>query len=275
LETLEALYPDFYQAVKARAIEKNPYLRGAPTGRITWHEDLEELERPLVGCLISNELIDALPFHRVVQRETLKELYVGLGDGGFFVDIEGPLSTGELSGYFEDLEIRLDRGQKAEVGLRAREWIKRVGRLIDRGFVITIDYGMPASELYSPGRSGSLMCHFRHTMNDDPYRYVGCQDITSHVDFTTLKMAGLSVGLETTGFTKQSYFLLGLGIDEEFRKLGEPSRKDYEAIKYNQGIKQLIIPGGVGDTFKVLVQHKGVGDPALGGFSFKNMKELL
>jgi SAM-dependent MidA family methyltransferase len=274
LATLEELYPDFSRTIRAGVIEKNPHLRKAP-GRITWHKDLEELGGPFVGCLFSNEFIDALPFHRVVQREDLKELYVGLGIGGGLVDVEGEPSTGELSGYFEDLGIKLAVGQRAEVGLGARDWIQKAGRIIDRGFVMTIDYGMPAEELYSPGRSGTLMCHFRHTMNDDPYRAVGCQDITSHLDFTTLKMAGLAVGLKLTGFTTQSYFLLGLGIDKELIEVGEPSLKDYEAIKHNQGIKELIIPGGMGDTFKVFVQHKGVEDPVLGGFSIKNVKDLL
>jgi SAM-dependent MidA family methyltransferase len=274
LDTLEELYPDFFRTIRAGVIERNPYLRKAP-GRIAWHKDLEGLEKPFVGCLFSNEFIDALPFHRVVKRKNLKELYVGLGNGGGLVDVEGKPSTAQLSGYFEDLEMKLSAGQRAEVGLRARDWIQRAGRLIDRGFVMTIDYGMPAKELYSPGRSGTLMCHFRHTMNDDPYRAVGCQDITSHVDFTTLKTAGLSVGLEPTGFTTQSYFLLGLGIDKELIEVGEPSLKDYEAVKHNQGIKELIIPGGVGDTFKVLIQHKGVEGPVLEGFSLKNMKNLL
>jgi SAM-dependent MidA family methyltransferase len=275
LDTLEELYPDFYRTVRAKVIEKNPHLGEDAAGRITWHEELEELEKPLTGCLFSNELIDALPFHRVIQRDCLKELYVGLGEGGRLVDVEGEPSTKGLPEYFEDLKIRLTLGQKAEVGLGAREWIQRAGGFVDRGFIMTIDYGMPARELYAPGRPGTLMCHFRHTMNDDPYRSVGCQDITSHVDFTTLKTAGLSVGLETTGFTTQSYFLLGIGIDDELKEVGEPCPDDYEAIKHNQGIKELIMPGGIGDTLKVLVQHKGVYEPALKGFSFKNMKDLL
>jgi SAM-dependent MidA family methyltransferase len=275
LDTFEELYPDLNRSVRATLLEKNPYLREPPSGRVRWLEDLEELEGPVTGCILSNELMDALPFHRVTQGDTLRELYVGLDNGDRLVDVEGEPSTDELPGYFDALKIRLNSGQKAEVGLKARHWIQRAGRLMDRGFVMTIDYGMPARELYSPGRGGTLMCHYRHTMNDDPYRATGSQDITAHVDFTTLKRAGEDVGLETTGFTLQSYFLLGLGVVEELRQVGEKALNDYEAIKHNQGIKELIIPGGVGDTFKVLVQHKGLKEPSLSGFAFKNMKEYL
>ncbi|MEE9615002.1 MAG: SAM-dependent methyltransferase [Thermodesulfobacteriota bacterium] len=277
--TARERYPDFYEALGAHLIEKNPALRETATGKVSWHENIEDIEglgTGFIGCILSNEFFDSLPFHRVVRREDgLKEIYVGL-DKGRLVDVEEEPSTGDIPRYFEDAGIALAPGHKAEAGLLAVEWMGRAAALMERGYVLTIDYGYPAEELYAPGpgrKDGTLLCHFRNTLNDDPYRNVGSQDITAHVDFTGLVRAGRDAGMEPMGFATQSEFLLGLGIMEELQEVGEGgggAPGDYDKIKHNQGIKELIMPGGVGDTFKVLTQGKGVGNSGLKGFSFKN-----
>ena len=290
LETARERYPEFFAALRATAVEKNVALLGGSfEGDVTFHSTLAEVKGPVKGCIFSNELLDAIPFHRVVMREGLKEVYVGLEDGRL-VDVEGALSTPDLARYFDRLGVTLSPGRHAEVSLGALQWIKEAGALLEEGYVLSIDYGMEATRLYSPERLPTLMCHRRHTTNDDPYRDVGAQDITAHVDFSSVHRAGEEEGLATVGYTTQTYFMMGLGLDEELMVLGEdPDADDVVKIRHNQGIKELIMPGGMGETFKVLLQSKGRqckdgrlkdGTAAESGekfdaFSFKNMKRLL
>ncbi|MBI5560630.1 MAG: SAM-dependent methyltransferase, partial [Deltaproteobacteria bacterium] len=277
LAAIDGLYPRLSGCLKVSLVEKNPMLRKPPGERTAWYEDISGLKGPFTGCVYSQELLDSLPFHRVVMREDgLKEVYVGYGDGRFF-DAEGRVSTERLPEYFNDLGITLENGQGCEVGLLAKQWVRTAGGLLDRGFVVTVDYGMPARSLYRAGRAGTLVCHFRHTINDDPYRMVGMQDITCHVDFTAIRDGGFMAGLTPTGFTTQRNFLIGMGILEELKEVHDPAVKDYETIRHNQGIKELVMPGGIGDAMKVFIQHKGVGgkEPKLRGFSFRDMKEGL
>jgi SAM-dependent MidA family methyltransferase len=264
-----------YGVIKIRLVEKNPHLREARRERLSWHEDISCLEKVEYGSVVSNELIDSLPFHRVVMDGHLKEIYTGFDGGKFRETIDTP-SSDELSAYFKALGIELQQGQAAEVNLNGAGWIESAGRLFEKGFVITVDYGWPAKELYSPERGrGTFMCHFRHTLSEDPYANIGLQDITAHVDFTTLVNRGRSSGLELTGFTTQKNFLLGLGVLEELTPVDDPGIGSYSHIRRNQEISELIMPGGAGDTFKVLVQHKGIPRPALKGFSFKDMSAYL
>ncbi len=275
LEAVKVACPGLYNVIRLSLVEKNPHLRRPPEKRVTWHEDLGEVPGPITGVILTNELIDSLPVHRVVLRDgVLKEVYTGSRDNGF-VDIEGPVSTAGLPEYFSSLGISLVEGQKAEVNLAAADWIKGAGALLERGFVVTIDYGLPARELYSSDRDGTLLCHYRHTLNDDPYINIGGQDITTHADFTALALFGSSVGLKVTGFTTQKNFLLGLGVLEELKEPASFELDEYEKIKFNRDLSRLIAPGGMGDTFKVLVQHKSVEKPSLKGFSFKDLSERL
>ncbi len=264
-----------YDAIEFRLIEKNPYLREQPQEKITWHEDIGEIKRPAAACILSNELIDSFPVHRVLWAWGLKEIYVDF-DGERFVEVPGKPSTDELAAYLQAQGIEPQDGMVMEINLLAGRWIETVSGLIDKGFVLTIDYGLPARELYSPERrSGTLLCHFRHTLNDNPYINVGRQDITAHVDFSMLKKRGEAAGLMLTGFTTQKNFLLGLGIIEELKELDAAGAGDYEKMRHNRAVAALISPGGMGDTFKVMVQHRGMERPRLKGFSFKDMSSYL
>ncbi len=232
---------------------------------VTWFSGLDKAmtDGPLIGCVLSNELVDAFPVHRVVgTKEGLDEIYLDV-DGDRFVDSAGPASTPELAAYFDGLKIRLSEGQRAEVNLEAGRWIREVGIAMDRGFVITIDYGHPASELFAPHRKkGSLLCYYRHTVNEDPYSRIGEQDITSHVDFTTLALAGAEAALVVTGFTNQLNFLMSLGIAEETMRL-DPESPEMLSVK------RLLARESMGGVFKVLIQHKGLAPPPLEGLAFR------
>ena len=237
-------------------------------GKVSWEEEGEGRTggREIDGCFLSNELVDAFPVHRVVvQGGRLREIYVGERDGGF-VDVPGDLSTPEIGEYFRNDGIELREGQEAEVNLRAREWIGNVGRRLRRGFVLTIDYGCLAGELYAPWRSsGTIMCYHRHRASGDPYERVGEQDITAHVNFSQLIRGGEAAGLAFTGLVPQYRFLIGLGLLGAMEEAAK-GMSELEGLKMRLSLKHLIEPGvGMGEIFKVLVQHKGVDEPRLDG----------
>ena len=274
LDAADALYPGMSKVLSARLVEKNRFLRKPATARISWHEDMEGLPPIEAGCILSNELVDSFPVHRVVCSGGFKELYVG-HDGTRFIEEPCEPSTPELKAHFDSLGISLSEGLITEVNLKAKEWIRKAGSLINKGFVATIDYGLPARELYSREIGSTIACHFRHTINHNPYMNIGMQDITAHVDFTTLAAEGEQSGLKLTGFTTQKNFLLGLGILEELKPSENAGFENRQKISHNRELVQLITPGGAGDAFKVLVQHKGIQKPELKGFSFKDMSSRL
>jgi SAM-dependent MidA family methyltransferase len=239
-----------------------PYLN--QTGLVTWLAGLEELTTDSVeGMFASNELVDAFPVHRIVMsRDGLRERYVGLSGEGF-VEFEGPLSTPLLGQYFDRLGITLPEGYRTEVNLEATRWMERVARIMSRGVVFTIDYGHTAQDLYGTARpTGTLICYYHQTASDDPYRRVGEQDMTTHVDFTSLATVGEAAGLHVTGFTNQMSFLIGLGIEELLETLPPDSPEFAGAI-------HLLRPEGMGRTFKLLIQHKGMSRPALDGLRYQ------
>ena len=260
---------------------------------ITWVSDLSHVPADsLTGVILSNELVDALPVHRVVMRPLgLREIHVGWeeypspfpspsrGEGGHsfcpsplegegrvrgrFVELEAPPSTPALQAYFDRLGIVLEDGQQAEVNLHALDWMRQVGTILRRGLVLTIDYGHTAADLYAPIRKhGTLLCYYRHTVSDTPYLRIGWQDLTAHVDFTSLALTGQEVGLEVTGFTNQLHFLMGLGIESAFADL------DSESPEFAE-MRNLLRPEGMGTTFKILIQHKGMPAPTLDGLRSK------
>ncbi len=273
-ETIDEFFPEFKEAVDFKLIDINPSSLASFHEKISFHTTIKEIKQNITGCVISNELIDAFPVHRVIELDGLKEIYAGYEDNEFIETIAEP-SSQDINKYFDTLGIKLSYGQTTEVNLRAIDWIKSIGELMDRGFVITIDYGLPAKELFQTGRGSSIQCHYRHTINDNPFERIGYQDITSKVDFTSLATAGRDAGIEVTGFTTQFYFLMGNNILEQFRETSELTANNLDALKWNQGIKELMMPGSMGNDFKVLIQHKGIESPMLKGFSFKDLKYTL
>jgi SAM-dependent MidA family methyltransferase len=264
--------PQFYDFLIYRMVEVDPVVierqrrRLTPhEARVAWYLPEEIAKQKIRGCFLSNELVDSFPVHRVVIKGgTLQEVYVDLDKGGF-KEVHNDPSTPELAEYFRRLGVTLAEGQQAEVNLEAVRWVQRVARELKQGFVITIDYGYPADELYSPLRpDGTLLCYQGHRVFIDPYSNLGLQDMTAHVDFTSLIVAGEGVGLKFTGLVPQYRFLLALGILEQVAHLGR-GKGEADALAERLTIKNLILPGGMGETFKVLIQHKGMDRPRLEG----------
>src|SRR3990172_8323247 len=238
--------------------------------KVIWTDTSDPLfHQGITGCFLSNELVDAFPVHIVEMRDgKLKEVYIGIKDDIFTEGID-TLSSPEIEGYFERLGIELHEGQRAEVNLRAVEWVKWVAGSLKKGFVVTIDYGYPAEELYAPDRSkGTLLCYHKHRVVEDPFINIGEQDMTSHVDFTTLIKTGEGCGLMTAGFTDQMHFLFGLGIGKSIEEISEKASTEADALSARLLIKNLIMPGRMGNVFKVLVQYKGFDSgPELSGLN--------
>jgi SAM-dependent MidA family methyltransferase len=265
---------NFASRVRYVLIERSPAMRElqrrnlalwlSKPGLVTWAEGLDGLApQSVTGLFFSNELIDAFPVHRVqVEDGRTEELYVDYRDGRF-VNCVKPLSTVALAQYLEQLNPTWPEGYRTEVNLLAMDWMEQVARRMDRGFVLTIDYGHTAQDLYGPERKdGTFLCYYQQQASDDPFMCVGEQDMTAHVDFSSLAAAGETQGLKVTGFTNQMSFLMGLGVEEMVGKL-EPESPAFRAAIH------LLKPNGMGSTFKVLVQHKGVSRPELHGLKFK------
>ena len=232
--------------------------------RIRWVDDLQAiLDGSLTGTLLSNELVDAFPVHRVrMGEEGLQELYVTSHDHAL-QERWGEPSTPELSSFLSDLGVELPVGFTTEISLEAVKWIKQVARVLDRGVVLTIDYGHTAQDYFAPERkNGTLMGYYRHTVSTNPYTRVGEQDLTAHVNFSSLATTGERVGLTTTGFTNLQHFLMSIGIDELVRGCDQES-----AVV--QAAAQLLQPHGMGTTFKILVQHKGLDISTLRGLDHR------
>jgi SAM-dependent MidA family methyltransferase len=223
---------------------------------IAWKTWQEIEDNSLTGCIFSNELIDAFPVHQVVFCQgKLKEIYLN----NQLQEVIAPLSTDKILEYFEFLSINISsENYRTEVNLAALDWLENVANKLKKGYVITVDYGYSAEKYYHPQRyQGTLQCYWQHQRHNDPYRYLGYQDITTHVNFTALEKQGLQVGLETLGFTKQGMALMALGLGD---KLAELSTRKYDLPKILQrrdALHQLIDPAGLGN-FGVLIQGKGI-----------------
>ncbi len=274
MDGIRDLEPELYRTVTYRLIEKEPSLREAQqallkehAARLAWSspQELTTGAVTFTGCLVSNELVDALPAHLVeMTDEGVREVFV-TADGEEFREVLAPPSTPALTSYLERIGATLGTGQRAEIRLAALDWLTAVANSLERGFVLTIDYGYLAQELYGPMRkNGTLLCYYRHTVEENPYIRVGLQDMTAHVDFTTLSRFGEEVGLSTVWYGEQYRFLMATGMMQELASLEAGATSEAEAIKDRLALKKLTLPdGGMGDTFKVLVQAKGVSNPRL------------
>lgn len=264
---------EFYQQLKYCIIEKSEVMRTKEQSAITnlqisekvyWHNSINEIPA-FTGCVIANEVVDNFSVHKVVMVEDeLMEVFVGYNNG--FVEVLKPAQP-VLKDYFRQLEVQLPVGFWTEVNLQAIDWIKNISASLHKGFVLTIDYGYPSSELYqSNRRSGTIACYNKHTVNDLPYTNIGQQDITTHVNFSALNLWGAKNGLMNCGFTNQSQFLLSLGLTEYIREVEKTEKSNFEARKKLSLLHNLLI--SMGRKMKVLVQQKGLKHPLLSGLKF-------
>ncbi len=267
--------PEFYAALQYVAVERSSARLAEQAARLAVHAAAGRVtsaaEMPdsiPAGCIFSNELLDALPAHRVVmERGALREVYVALQGERLIESIEKP-SMPALEQYFLEQGITLEDGQQAEVCFEACDWMENAGRALDRGFVLTIDYGHEAALLYDEHHNrGTLLAYRDHTVTENVLDAPGEQDLTSHVNFTALDLWGRREGLVRTGLVTQSQFLVALGRGNEFADLYESGQTEMEKLRARLLLKNLIHPEGLGEKFQVLIQHKGIEEPRLTGLS--------
>lgn len=214
-----------------------------------------ELPERFSGVVYSNEYFDALPVHVVEKRGAkIIEYFVDVGGTGFQW-VEGLLSQPALADYLDRYAPGLGEGQKIEVNLAALEELERIARSLQRGFVLTIDYGYTADEIAAARRfpNGSLMGYEKHQAYEDVFAEPGRRDITAHVNFTALEQRGNELGLASMGLRSQAEFLLDVGRDDEFEKVLSASG-DKDSLALRLQLKTLLF--GLGETFRVLLQRR-------------------
>ena len=265
LQECRTIVPDLFNRLSYLIAERSPHLQSRQSirlkegignwveGHVKWRASIEEIASDsLTGVCFSNELVDALPVHRVRwQNNQMCEICVAY-EGGHFVECLCQCSTPKLAEYIDKHKISLSEGQTTELHIEAEAWMKDVARVLHCGIVMTIDYGHTASDYYrSDRKDGTLLCYYRHAISSNPYARIGEQDMTAHVNFSALASSGTVSGLDLVGLTTLANWLIGLGVEDLVRDQEQES-EDVRALSY------LLRPHGMGKTFKVLVQRKGM-----------------
>ncbi|WP_232023916.1 class I SAM-dependent methyltransferase [Sulfurivermis fontis] len=265
LERMQALPPryailevsaDLRERQRQTLAARAPYL----LERVRW---LDALPEQFVGVVLGNEVLDALPVQRFRWRDgRVHELGVRWS-GEAFVWCELPVCSPRLEVRVREIAATgaLPEGYESEVNFAAEDWLRSLAAMLQRGVAVLFDYGFPRHEYYHPQRSGgTLMCHYRHRSHPDPLILPGLQDITAHVDFSAMAAAALDAGLDVLGFANQANYLIGSGLLELAQEAGDVRGQ----LEVAAQLKRLMLPGEMGELFKVLAVGRGVADGGAG-----------
>lgn len=281
LEKLQSLPGHFYileVSADLRRRQQQLFEQRVPhlLNKVKW---LDSLPATFNGCIVANEVLDALPVKRfVVVDDTINELGIACSDHHFIwqpQQADTPLlhaldqirtATGHWFGS----------GYRSEVNMLLPEWIRSLSSSLQRGVMLFIDYGLPLKQYYAAERrTGTLNCFYKHLQHDNPFVNVGLQDITAWVNFTALAEAGTAVDLELLGYTTQANFLLGAGIDKLLNEeLSVTGVTDTQRWQSSQQVQQLMLPGGMGESFKAMAFGKNC-DVELSGFATSDLRHSL
>ena len=253
------------KGVRYQILETSPELvdrqRQRLGARAQW---LDHLPQKFRGVMLANEVVDAMPVHALAWTRT------GVMERGVCAN-EGQLAwsdraaDGSMLSNLKDIEIEIPPTGRyeSELALFARAWMRSLGRLLERGALLVIDYGFPQFEYFHPQRSmGTLACHYRHHVHGDPFYLPGLQDITAHVDFSALARAATDSGLAVLGYAHQAQFLINCGITDLLAELDPADTKRF--LPAASAVQKLLSPAEMGELFKVLAVGKGVTQPLLG-----------
>ena len=245
-----------------RILDRSPELRNRQRQRCAaagvearWLDEFPA--EPIDGAIIANEVLDAFPATCFVKRAgEVRPLGVGWAEQRFGW-MEGPADA-DLSGRIESLENRLGRGladgYRSELSRQLPSWMQRIAAALHRGAAFILDYGLTEAEYYHPQRAhGTLICHYRHRAHDDPFLFPGLQDVSAWVDFSACARAAREAGLTVAGFTTQGQFLVEAGTMP-----GAQTRPQAADMAAAQALKTLILPGEMGERFKLLVLSRGM-----------------
>jgi len=264
------LSADLRERQRERLMTDVPHL----LDRVVWHDELPPAG--FRGVVVANELLDALPVHCFsIEEDGIREQFVRWKDDRFqwvSGECETPKLYQQIRERIESLGVNFPFGYRSEINMATDAWLCAIAQMLETGLILLVDYGFSRREYYHPQRhTGTLMCHYRHRSHDDPFVYPGLQDITAHVEFTSIAEQAVSVGLAVNGYTSQAYFLLSNGITElaEKEALNEKDR-----LTQARQIRTLTMPGDMGELFKVIALTKNM-DITLRGFSLQDMRHRL
>jgi len=258
LDRLRETSPGLYARLRYAPDETSPALR-ARQGEL-WEPHRNRLApwpppAPVVGLYLSNELLDAFPVHRLLhQKGELQEVHVGW-DGVRLREVVLPPSRPELAAHLAAEGIELPEGCEAEVNLGVGGWLETVSAGLERGYVVTVDYGDEAARLYGLHRPrGTALAYRAHRTSEDLLTDPGEQDLTAHVDFTALRRAGEGLGFTAAPLLSLRQFLFALGLLGELEGLEAGGLGAVEALEARRAAAPLLLPGtGMGESFKALV----------------------
>jgi SAM-dependent MidA family methyltransferase len=294
LNYLQQKYRDFFEIFEYIIIEKSPILQKRQQQElqdfpVRWCSWEEIVDGSIVGCFFSNELVDAFPVHQfIVNQGEIEEIFVTHESllpvkppvktredrEDIFVEVTDEISTPKLLTYFDLVDIKIHTyadEYRSEVNLAALDWLKTVSTKLQKGYLLTIDYGYSATRYYNPRRhQGNLQCYYQHQRHDNPYINVGKQDITTHVDFTALELWGEKCGLKKVGFTQQALFLMALGLGTRIAQISESKLPINQLLQRRDRLQQLLDPMGLG-SFGVLIQSKDL----IGAENSRQLKGLI
>ena len=213
------------------------------------------------GIYFSNELLDAFPVHRVVKSDDrLSELYVTVDSNGKFASSTGPLSTPRLAEFISAYSIELAQGQVIEINLEIDDWLRQISARLEHGFVITVDYGAEAAELYDAALrpEGTLRGFSRHGFVDNVMAAPGDDDLTTSVNWSQVKSVGEKLGWKVIEFAPQDEFLLNAGLLDQFQLILDHAKTEAEKASLTAGAREMILPSGMASSFQVLVQERSL-----------------
>jgi SAM-dependent MidA family methyltransferase len=260
-DTLLSEFPDINYKILEPSAELADRQRKRIGNKAEW---IDHLPQRFHGVMLANEVVDAMPVHAIAWT------HAGVQERGVCAN-EGQLAWSDraadglvLSGARElEMEIPSSGRYESELALFARAWMRSLGRFLERGAILVIDYGFPAREYFHPQRSmGTLACHYRHHVHGDPFYLPGLQDVTAHVDFSALARAAAGAGLEVLGFANQAQFLVNCGITDLLAEENPADPRRY--LPAAAAAQKLLSPSEMGELFKVLAVGKGVKDPLMG-----------
>lgn len=221
--------------------------------RITW---LDSLPAAIDGIIVANEVLDAMPVHCFsIGNSGIKERCVTWDKDHFNWLLTAP-TTPVLTQHISLLlqEYALPEGYESEINLRLPAWIKSIASTLNRGVILLFDYGYGRAEYYHAERKrGTLMCYSQHQRHDDPFKLIGLQDMTAHVDFTTVVETAITAGYALAGYTIQAAFLLNCHLLDLAQKKVITSIAQFNQI---QAIKKLTLPSEMGELIKVMALSK-------------------
>ncbi len=234
-------------------------------------------ERGFNGVMLANEVVDAMPVTLFKKEHgQFKSKDVVFKDGQWQWQLSRK-NDQQLQHWGEQLEQRLGEvlpeGYESEVNQLQSPWLEALADNLQKGMILLVDYGFPEKEYYHSQRPGTLMCHYRHFSHSDPLILPGLQDITAHVDFTSLAETAFQKGLQVAGYTDQGTFLTNCGILERMELLG--GIDDEKIARYSQQVKLLILPTEMGELFKVIAFTKNLNGVDLRGFSRGDRRSRL